>query len=88
MKTSLPSFPRMVLTSALKAPYPGKPGSDAELGQLVTLRTMEVCASLGPMTSMSNDDQIPAPPHSQVCPEDQTDDLDPIPVGKTMGTVR
>lgn len=37
---------------------------------------------------MSNDDQIPAPPHSQVCPEDQTDDLDPIPVGKPMGTVR
>lgn len=37
----------MVLTSALKAPYPGKPGSDAELGQLVTLRTMEVGGHVG-----------------------------------------
>ena len=45
-------------------------------------------ASVGPMNSMSNNDQLPALPHSQVCPEDQTDDPDPIPVGKLMETAR
>ena len=47
MKTSLPSLLRMVLTSALKALYPGRPGSDGKLGQPPPSRTMEVGGHVG-----------------------------------------